>query len=363
MANQRRSTLNNSAAQIRNETGRRKNTALRIGQALTDLSDSVSLSSDRTPFTYAPDYDLFSGALAVQHYYQIGTLTIPASKQYDILRFEGSVNGGARFSPFNFDLTVTNTTNAYGVIGIIKNTGSGVTKAIYGRAQAQTGCTGVVVGVVAGCTVDSGVVATDMYGVQISMDGTGTPTVSAAVRIDTAEANRTIQNGILSMDIIRYSDAFIKGFNLGTGSFLKWQSATQVPFEVDKDGAIYKRDATSGLTLFNVAANGETSWGSTSAPQIVLHLYNGTRGYQIQAVTTGDYLRILADGIGDLVKFKATGDVTLAGTIDYGISNALGGGAAPTFGTIGGSGPTTAAQSKWLPVKIAGAMHWIPVWV
>jgi len=42
---------------------------------------------------------------------------------------------------------------------------------------------------------------------------------------------------------------------------------------------------------------------------------------------------------------------------------ALGGGAAPTLGTIGGSGPATAAQNAWLEAKDStGATIWIPVW-
>lgn len=42
---------------------------------------------------------------------------------------------------------------------------------------------------------------------------------------------------------------------------------------------------------------------------------------------------------------------------------ALGGGAAPTVGTIGGSGPATAAQNSWLRVlDSTGAAAWIPVW-
>jgi hypothetical protein len=42
---------------------------------------------------------------------------------------------------------------------------------------------------------------------------------------------------------------------------------------------------------------------------------------------------------------------------------ALGGGAAPTFGTIGGSGPATAAQNAWMRVvDSAGATFWVPAW-
>jgi len=42
---------------------------------------------------------------------------------------------------------------------------------------------------------------------------------------------------------------------------------------------------------------------------------------------------------------------------------ALGGGAAPTLGTIGGSGPASAAQNTWLQVRdSAGNPAWLPVW-
>jgi hypothetical protein len=42
---------------------------------------------------------------------------------------------------------------------------------------------------------------------------------------------------------------------------------------------------------------------------------------------------------------------------------ALGGGAAPTFGTIGGAGPATAAQNSWMRViDTAGTVFWVPTW-
>lgn len=42
---------------------------------------------------------------------------------------------------------------------------------------------------------------------------------------------------------------------------------------------------------------------------------------------------------------------------------ALGGGAAPTLGTIGGSGPATAAQYRWMRLLDSGGVaFWIPVW-
>jgi len=42
---------------------------------------------------------------------------------------------------------------------------------------------------------------------------------------------------------------------------------------------------------------------------------------------------------------------------------ALGGGAAATLGTIGGSGPTVAGQNQWAKINISGTDYWLPVWV
>lgn len=43
---------------------------------------------------------------------------------------------------------------------------------------------------------------------------------------------------------------------------------------------------------------------------------------------------------------------------------ALGGGSAPTLGTIGGSGPTNAAQNAWIPVILSsGIQGFMPVWI
>lgn len=47
---------------------------------------------------------------------------------------------------------------------------------------------------------------------------------------------------------------------------------------------------------------------------------------------------------------------------DFQTNQALGGGAAATLGTIGGSGPTAAAQAQWLEIEIGGVVHWVPAW-
>lgn len=56
------------------------------------------------------------------------------------------------------------------------------------------------------------------------------------------------------------------------------------------------------------------------------------------------------------------GDVVVNGRLDINRGIALGAGAAATLGTIGGSGPTVAAQAQWVEIDINGVAHWIPVW-
>ena len=50
------------------------------------------------------------------------------------------------------------------------------------------------------------------------------------------------------------------------------------------------------------------------------------------------------------------------GRVDINNPIALGGGATATLGTIGGSGPTTAAQAQWVEIDVNGVAHWIPAW-
>jgi len=68
----------------------------------------------------------------------------------------------------------------------------------------------------------------------------------------------------------------------------------------------------------------------------------------------------------DVASLAAGDSLRLApgtGRVDFAALDALGGGAGATLGTIGGAGPTAAAQATWLPVRIAGVVHWLPAWV
>jgi len=91
---------------------------------------------------------------------------------------------------------------------------------------------------------------------------------------------------------------------------------------------------------------------------------------------SANYERIVVKGVAGETKLvnesggngSAAMDIGLyplgTGSLKYGKALiALGGGATPTFGTIGGSGPATAAQNTWMQMKdSSGASFWIPVW-
>ena len=71
------------------------------------------------------------------------------------------------------------------------------------------------------------------------------------------------------------------------------------------------------------------------------------------------------DAIANVVGVTSSTGATLRINNRLDINNpiALGGGAAPTLGTIGGAGPTAAAQAQWVEIDIGGVAHWLPVWV
>ena len=77
-------------------------------------------------------------------------------------------------------------------------------------------------------------------------------------------------------------------------------------------------------------------------------------------------VRILSNPSGgsgvNAALWVTAGSSRFDGRVDINNGVALGGGAAATLGTIGGSGPTAAAQAQWVEIDIGGTAHWIPVW-
>lgn len=82
-------------------------------------------------------------------------------------------------------------------------------------------------------------------------------------------------------------------------------------------------------------------------------------------IVSGTGMIVRVDGFG-IIGLQGSSDIVLTPTGDIKWGKplvALGGGAAPTLGTIGGSGPATAAQNSWLRMlDSTGASVWVPVW-
>lgn len=84
---------------------------------------------------------------------------------------------------------------------------------------------------------------------------------------------------------------------------------------------------------------------------------SGVIGTKFDAATSLHYLSANAGGM----RFGVDVGTGITYTGQAGI--ALGGGAAATLGTIGGGGPTTAAQNKWEKVVNNGVTYWRPLWI
>lgn len=85
---------------------------------------------------------------------------------------------------------------------------------------------------------------------------------------------------------------------------------------------------------------------------------DGTAPTGLALNTAGLYAN---DDVGT-VKMYAINEAGSAALLNY-RNIALGGGVAPTLGTIGGSGPTVAAQNSWLEFNVGGTAYWVPAWI
>lgn len=132
---------------------------------------------------------------------------------------------------------------------------------------------------------------------------------------------------------------------------------------------------TSALSVSATAFNTNPQLQvDTSAASVVTGLKitgaGSGAGVALAAISTAaaETITLDAKGAGPvLIGSVSTGNITLgqAGAVLVNFARTVvanGGGAAPTFGTIGGSGPATAGQNGWLAVQVAGTATWIPIW-
>jgi hypothetical protein len=167
--------------------------------------------------------------------------TIPASKQYNYIgiRNGGSANefaigSGGSVAGLTYYMKSNSSSNAasnmYAVIGSLYNEGPGTTKALYGRAQASSGCTGVVMGAVLRTQIDTGATPSAAWCLQIGPAGDLAKIAGAVIQIDheqgTVGTPGKAEYGILQNINIGFTQAMIRGVAGGGGDFLRWQAVT-----------------------------------------------------------------------------------------------------------------------------------------
>lgn len=183
-----------------------------------------------------------------------------------------------------------------------------------------------------------------------------------------------------SNDVCLRADDGTKQVRIGAGSNKSTAQATSTAFNIGAPTVVSSGTPTL-MTVTGAAHTGQTL--STEVPQINFNLaqtrqwatgnFAAQREVKIAAPT---YSAVGASTITAAATLYVSGapsagtNMTLTNTYSawFGssirIDNtiALGGGAAPTLGTIGGSGPATAAQNSWIQFDDATGKKWVPAW-
>ena len=166
--------------------------------------------------------------------------------------------------------------------------------------------------------------------------------------------------GVVTTSIILNADAGVTVPGGATSRFLvdPGSDTDAVMLEVDVTGSprVYWDESEDGYAFTNKLVpftNDLTSLGSSNLKWSDLFLASGA---------------VINFNNGDVTLTHSAGLLTASDPIavpylEVGTTAALGGGAAPTLGTIGGSGPATAAQNQWLKFTVTGSgTFWVPVW-
>lgn len=129
---------------------------------------------------------------------------------------------------------------------------------------------------------------------------------------------------------------------------------------------IFSNAGVGDAVVWNDLAAGKIHFGSSngggfSSFQVLQNLASQVNGVRAFGNITATAPGVSAVGTDTNIDFQIAPKGSGVLYLSY-AATALGGGAAPTLGTIGGSGPATAAQSSWLAVKINGTASFLPVW-
>jgi hypothetical protein len=277
-------------------------------------------------------YDLAGNSQATLIDFTTGSdITVAASKQADLIYYGDTYDIGSAglVHLLNANITAKSTSHASsnlrGPTVTITNNGPGTTTGMYPRAVAGVGCTGDLFGIKSGVLTRAGIGTACTR--QITNDTDAGGTVYALDWWTSNTANPTTATyGLLADTKLSVSTSFIQYSSVGAGAFLTQKNATNSAdlFVLNSAGIITE---CKGAT-FNGAVTLNTQ--TTTGNQVAVAFSNGTREFQAQAVTTGDFWRILVGGVGDALKLFAGGLLQILGSVHAHFSTAI-----PAGGTAG----------------------------
>jgi len=250
----------------------------------------------RYAFNYTPTYDLASDVLSVTLYHNLGDFTIPNDKKWYVNHVEGTNNssGNGILRAYSFALKAgpnASGDSVRGCTGLVQSEGPADVKAIHGTAEGLEGHTGVLTGVCGAAYPAS--TSGESYGFQATLgDGAWAALIINGKLNDGTES---VKFGIRNRTgALNFTDAFINYDAKGAGDFLRL------------------RNETGDTVLFQINNSGHVILGE----QRFLRLKNDLRDFDLQAINTDDYVRLLAGGVGDIIKFYANGGVVIGNPTD-----------------------------------------------
>lgn len=194
-------------------------------------------------------------------------------------------------------------------------------------------------------TSDTGLsrVSAGVLGVGNGTQGDVSATVQATLFTGPLQNTNAAQLGSATGSVSTPTYAFL-GTN-GSSSGMLWQNGNGLGFSY------------AGAAKFNVYLNYVTIPNGNSYAWAAAPLMSNNPDTGISRISAG------VVGVGNGTGGNVSGTLEAA-TVQFSTALvSLGGGAAPTLGTIGGTGPATAAQNSWLLLKDSGGnSFWVPVW-
>jgi hypothetical protein len=145
-----------------------------IAAAFTDLVATGVAKINRIDDVPNEQYDLYTNTAAIKEHIH-GTLasTVTLNNFIFSVRPTVTLSGTGTFRGYDYDINIAGSgasTAGYGMIGAITLHGAGTAKSGYNRAVAAAGCTGTIVGHVAGAQFADGSVA-NVWGRQTDITG------------------------------------------------------------------------------------------------------------------------------------------------------------------------------------------------